>query len=96
MNSSVMPDRVRKEESFPDFEFASKGIEGLKRLSKLDDYFMIAIGFKMPHLSMHMPYKYYDMYRSRVHMFNASSSELRFPPTAPSVAYRCCADTSYR
>ena len=92
MNSSVMPDKVRAEETFPDYVFATKAIEALTRLSKLDRFFMVAIGFKMPHLAMHVPYKYYDMYRSRVHQWAATDSELRFPPTAPVVSYRCCAD----
>jgi iduronate 2-sulfatase len=92
MNSSVMPDKVRAEETFPDHIFASKAIEAITRLSKLDRFFMVAIGFKMPHLAMHVPYKYYDMYRSRVHQWAATDSELRFPPTAPVVSYRCCAD----
>ena len=96
MNSSVMPDKVRAEETFPDHIFASKAIEALGRLSKLDQYFMVAIGFKMPHLAMHVPYKYFDMYRSRVHQWNATTDELRFPPTAPMVSFRCCADNSYR
>eukprot|EP00596_Hydrurales_sp_CCMP1899_P000485 CAMPEP_0119043528 /NCGR_PEP_ID=MMETSP1177-20130426/23099_1 /TAXON_ID=2985 /ORGANISM="Ochromonas sp, Strain CCMP1899" /LENGTH=555 /DNA_ID=CAMNT_0007011825 /DNA_START=312 /DNA_END=1979 /DNA_ORIENTATION=+ len=95
MNSSVMPDKNTKEELFPDYIFASEAIKGLKKYSKKDEYFMLAIGFKMPHLAMHMPYKYYDMYRSRVHMFDASPAELRFPPTAPSVSYRCCANPRY-
>ena len=92
MNSSVMPDKVRAEETFPDYIFASKAIEGLQRLSKLSEYFMVSIGFKMPHLAMHVPYKYYDMYRSRVHQWNATEAELRFPLTSPVVSYRCCAD----
>ena len=92
MNSSVMPDKVRAEETFPDYIFASKAIEGLQRLSKLNEYFMISIGFKMPHLAMHVPYKYYDMYRSRVHQWNATEAELRYPLTSPVVSYRCCAD----
>ena len=96
MNSSVMPDKVRPEELFPDHIFASKAIEALGRLSKLDQYFMVGLGFKMPHLAMHVPYKYFDMYRSRVHQWNASADELRFPPTAPIVSFRCCADNTYR
>ena len=96
MNSSVMPDKVREEESFPDHIFASKAIEALERLSKLDDYFMVAIGFKMPHLAMHVPFKYFEMYRSKVHQWNASIDELRFPPTAPMVSFRCCADNTFR
>jgi iduronate 2-sulfatase len=96
MNSSVMPDKVRPEETFPDHIFATKAIDGLKRLSKKDEYFMIAIGFKMPHLAMHVPYKYYDMYRSRTHVWDASPEELKFPPTAPAVSYRCCADSRFK
>ena len=92
MNSSVMPDKVRAEETFPDYIFASKTIEAITRLSKVDHHYMVAIGFKMPHLAMHVPYKYYDMYRSRVHQWAAVDSELRFPPTSPVVSYRCCAD----
>ena len=93
MNSSVMPDKVRAEETFPDYIFASKAIEGLQRLSKLNEYFMVSVGFKMPHLAMHVPYKYYDMYRSRVHQWNATEAELRYPLTSPVVSYRCCADS---
>jgi membrane-anchored protein YejM (alkaline phosphatase superfamily) len=43
-----------------------------------------------------VPYKYFDMYRSRVHQWSPSPDELRFPPTAPMVAYRCCADNTYK
>ena len=92
MNSSVMPDKIRAEETFPDYIFASKAIEAITRLSKVDHHYMVAIGFKMPHLAMHVPYKYYDMYRSRVHQWAATDLELRFPPTSPVVSYRCCAD----
>ena len=96
MNSSVMPDKVRDEENFPDHIFASKAIEALGRLSKLDKYYMVAIGFKMPHLAMHVPFKYFEMYRSRVRQWDASLDELRFPPTTPMVSFRCCADNTFR
>ena len=92
MNSSVMPDKVRAEETFPDYIFASKAIEAMTRLSKLPKFFMVAIGFKMPHLAMHVPYKYYDMYRDKVHQWQASPDELRYPASSPPVSYRCCAD----
>ena len=96
MNSTVMPDKIKEEETFPDYIFASRAIEALRKQSKLDPYFMVAIGFKMPHLSMHVPFKYFEMYRHRVHQWNPSPEELRFPPTAPMVSYRCCADKSFR
>jgi iduronate 2-sulfatase len=92
MNSSVMPDKVRAEETFPDYIFASRAIEAMTRLSKLPKYFMVAIGFKMPHLAMHVPYKYYDMYRDKVQQWQAGPDELRFPASSPPVSYRCCAD----
>ena len=92
MNSSVMPDKITPEETFPDHIFANKAIESLTRLSKLNKYYMVAIGFKMPHLAMHVPYKYYDMYRSKVDQWKSNPEELRFPATSPPVSYRCCAD----
>ena len=29
------------------------------------DYYMIAAGYKMPHTALHVPWRYFDMYRSR-------------------------------
>ena len=99
MKSAVMPDKVRPEETFPDHVFTSKAIDQLKVMHNHPDgkYFMLAIGFKMPHLAMHLPYKYFDMYRNRSSMWeNLTPEQLRFPEKAPPVAYRCCADTNYR
>jgi iduronate 2-sulfatase len=96
MNSSVMPDKIREDSTFPDYYFATKAIETIKRLAKGPDYFMLAVGFKNPHLALHVPYKYFEMYRSRVHLWNATNAELRFPPSAPKVSYRCCAAGSFR
>ena len=96
MNSSVMPDKVRAEETFPDYIFATKAIDALRKESKSGKHFMVAVGFKMPHLAMHVPFKYFDMYRSRVSQWNATFDELRYPPTSPMVGYRCCADNTYR
>ena len=91
MNSSIMPDKNRNETTFPDYLFASLAIDQLKKLSVQDKYFMLAIGFKNPHLALHVPFEYFEMYRSKVHLWNATDQELRFPPTAPFVSYRCCA-----
>ena len=95
MNSSVMPDKIREDSTFPDYIFATKAIETIKRLSKEDSYFMVAVGFKNPHLALHVPFEYYEMYRSRVHLWNATNAELRFPPSTPKVSYRCCAEASF-
>lgn len=96
MNSSVMPDKIREDSTFPDYYFATKAVETIKRLSQGPDYFMLAVGFKNPHLALHVPYKYFEMYRSRVHLWNATNEELRYPPSAPKVSYRCCAAGSFR
>ena len=99
MNSSVMPDKNKPEETFPDYIFASKAISKLHQLHNAADgkYFMLALGFKMPHLSMHVPYKYYDMYRSRSHIWDhATPEQLQFPPSAPAVSWRGCASDKYR
>ena len=49
---------------------------------------MAAIGFKLPHIAVHMPYKYYDMYRNKSDAFKLTTEELTFPPTTPSASYR--------
>ena len=98
MNSSVMPDKTRHESEYPDFKFATSAIDELKFLTSKDkaQYFMLSIGFKMPHTAYHVPHKYYDMYRSRNHLFQATSEQLRFPPTSSLVSWRCCADRDFR
>ena len=92
MNSTVMPDRILPEEEFRDYIFASRSIETLKTLHASNQYFMLAVGFKMPHLALHVPYKYYDMYKNMNKPWALTKKELQFPPSSPSVSYRCCAD----
>jgi arylsulfatase A-like enzyme len=96
MNSSLMPDKKKPEELFPDYLLATEASQSLRNLSKSGDYFMVAIGFKMPHLSLHLPYKYYDMYRDKQSLFKLSDVERTFPPTAPVMSYRCCADSQFK
>jgi arylsulfatase A-like enzyme len=98
MKSSVMPDKNMSEELFPDHLFATRAIQELNRLvrQESDKYFMLSVGFKMPHTAMHVPYKYYDMYRGRSHAFTATPEQLQFPPTAPLVSWRCCAEHDWR
>jgi arylsulfatase A-like enzyme len=64
MNASTMPDKTRPEHSFRDWQFATKAISGLKRMATdaSGKYFMLAVGFKLPHLAVHLPYKYFEMY----------------------------------
>ena len=98
MNSTVMPDKIKPEETFPDHLFASKAIESIRYFNDhKENYFMTAVGFKMPHTALHVPFKYYDMYRNRNIVWNSLDEAGRvFPPTAPTVAWRCCAAPSFR
>jgi len=98
MNSSTMPDKVKPEEKFRDYEFATKAIETLDSLIQSPNYFMLAVGFKLPHLAVHVPYKYYEMYKNsnRSEGWKLSHKELRFPPTASEISYRGHADTHFK
>ena len=78
-------------EEFRDYRFASDAILALKQLHKKSEYFMVAVGFKLPHLMVHFPHKYREMYRSVGHVWNVNKKELKFPPSAPTVAFKCCA-----
>lgn len=90
MNSSTMPDKNQPEEKFRDYLFTTRAIETMRKLHALPKYFMVALGFKLPHLAVHIPDKYYQMYKGRSDAWALSKKELRFPPSAPSIGYRCC------
>ena len=99
MNSSVMPDKIRPESAYPDHKFATSAIDELKFLTSKEknQYFMLSVGFKMPHTAYHVPHKYCDMYRSRSsQVFQATPNQLRFPPTSPLVSWRCCTDRDFK
>ena len=92
MNSTTMPDRIRKEENFRDYEFTTKAIEYLRELHNQKNYFFLGAGFKLPHLAAHIPYKYFDVYRDKQHMWRLPKRKRKFPTTTPLQSYRCCAD----
>ena len=92
MNSSVMPDKVTPEEKFRDAEFANKALETLAEITKLPKPFMLGLGFKLPHLSVHVPYKYYAMYKGKKKAWALTKRELKFPSSVSELSYRCCID----
>jgi iduronate 2-sulfatase len=97
LNSTVNPDRNTPEENFRDYIFTTKMIAGLKNLASRPEYFLLGLGYKLPHIHLHFPWKYYDMYRSRAKVWSkVSPTLLQFPHTAPSLSYRCCAYNEYR
>lgn len=57
-------------------------------------HFMLSLGFKLPHLTYHVPYEYYALYKDVP--FNATASELTYPPTSPASGFRCCGEGAFR
>ena len=99
MNASTQPDRVKPEEKFRDYEFATKAIEGLKKMkADTSKFFMMGVGFKLPHLAVHLPYKYFEMYKDpdRMQAWKLSKKESKFPYSSPPVNYRCCANPTFK
>ena len=97
MNSSTMPDKVKSEEDFRDYTYTTKAIDTMRALAKSDDYFMIGVGYKLPHLQVHIPHKYFDMYRNKAKedVWKKHRRELVYPPSAPLVSYKCCAHHTF-
>ena len=96
MNSSVMPDKQLGEHQFRDHLFATRTISTLKSLAKDKKYFMLSIGFKNPHLALHVPYRYYEMYKNKTTHWKLSKKELRFPFYASAAGYKCCAESHFK
>lgn len=96
MNSSVMPDKVKPVTKFRDYEFATKAIDQLRKLAAKPKFFMSAVGFKLPHLDLHVPHKYYDLYKGKNDRWKLTKKELKFPTTVSEISYRCCAEGRFR
>jgi hypothetical protein len=98
MNSTVMPDKITPEHKFPDHNFTTQAINTLRKMhSENKDYYMVGLGFKMPHTSLHVPWKYFDMYRSRSKFaWQLPEDKRAYPPTAPIQHWRCCATHTFR
>jgi iduronate 2-sulfatase len=93
MNSSTMPDKVQPEEEFRDYLFTTRAIDMMKKQHKEGNLFMVSVGFKLPHLAVHIPHKYFEWYKDYPArgIWKRHKRELRFPLTAPLVAHKCCA-----
>ncbi len=99
MNSTTMPDKTRPIEEFRDYKFATRAIDTLKNMvtKDSDKHFMLAVGFKLPHLALHVPHEFYEMYSDgRNESWRLSDEERRFPATTTPLSYRCCAETYMR
>ena len=92
MNSTTMPDRKSPESSFKDHIITSLAIERLEDFAKSNESFLLGVGFKLPHLAMHVPYSSYKVYKDKGELFKREKSERQLPKSIPGIAYRCCAD----
>jgi arylsulfatase A-like enzyme len=96
MNSSTMADKIKPVEEFRDYIYTSKAIETMKQLHTRQEFFMVGLGYKLPHLQVHVPFKYFDMYRNKQHMWRRRKKELKFPNSAPIVAHKCCGAVDFQ
>lgn len=48
---------------------------------------MLAVGFKLPHLQVHIPYSFYEMYKNRSYGWKLGKKELMYPRTSPDLSY---------
>ena len=95
MNSSTMPDKMKSEEDFRDHKFAARAVETMGKLAKENKPFMLGVGFKLPHLQVHIPYKFYELYKNKVD-WQVPKRGLKFPSSAPELSYTYPIDNSVR
>ena len=90
MNASVFPDQLKPVDSFKDHIFTTRAVDMLRILASEPAPFFLGIGYKLPHIELHVPYKYYAMYdnaKSRA-SFRLNSIRRSHPLHAPAVAHR--------
>jgi iduronate 2-sulfatase len=96
MNSTTMPDKIVPEENFRDYMFTSMAIKRLEEmLNDTSQKFMLALGFKNPHLQQHVPYKYYAMYKNNTEAFKLTKRESKYSLGMPDAGFRCCAEGKF-
>eukprot|EP00601_Ochromonadales_sp_CCMP2298_P013000 CAMPEP_0173268066 /NCGR_PEP_ID=MMETSP1142-20121109/30119_1 /TAXON_ID=483371 /ORGANISM="non described non described, Strain CCMP2298" /LENGTH=674 /DNA_ID=CAMNT_0014204265 /DNA_START=104 /DNA_END=2128 /DNA_ORIENTATION=- len=95
MNSSVTPDK-KELEDFRDWQYTTRTLQHIRHLSALPQPFLSAIGFKLPHLELHVPHKYFSMYKDKAPEWKLSKRELKFPSSVSEISYRCCAEGRFR
>jgi arylsulfatase A-like enzyme len=105
MNASVTPDKNMPEEQFPDHIFTSRAIETIRALVHNNTHaarpkpFMVGVGYKLPHLALHVPFRYFEQYRAqaaappeeqgrdRWPYHCKSTADLSYPQDAPVMSY---------
>ena len=61
---------------------------GLDIFESQNEYFMVAVGFKLPHNPLHVPKSYFDAYDDQQDTWKGSEDSTRtYPSDAPYVGY---------
>lgn len=98
MNASVHPDNILKEDEFRDHIITTHALSGLDKLrnksNEDNSYYMLSIGYKLPHTALHIPLKYFNLYKD-LNMWGNGLNTTLYPKDAPIVGYRCCALGSF-
>ena len=98
MNASTMAHKITPVEEFRDYLYTSRAIATMQKFHSEEQLFLVGLGFKLPHLQVHVPFKYFDLYRQKQQegMWKRRRKELKFPHSAPVVAHKCCALQDFR
>ena len=99
MNSSVTPDSTRPVTWFRDYKFMNRTLSTLDKLLSRKEYFMLSMGFKLPHLALHVPEQHFQRYQGdseAAQSWKLSPRELKYPPSAPAISYRCCNEKTFQ
>ncbi len=104
LNSTVAPDKYKKEREYPDYDIASKAIKNLRkhwalRQGNHEHRFLTAVGFKLPHLQLNMPFSSFDLYAKSLDSDwleeESPEGHRSFPPSAHPMSFRCCAEEDF-
>lgn len=95
MNSTVFPDKTLPLEKFRDSIMVKNGLKVWQDLIEAEEPWMMSFGFKLPHLSLHLPYQFYEIYKdldiknflSSPNSTSHLSSFLRFPLNSSTISY---------
>lgn len=95
MNASTMPD-PKPLNKFRDYEFTSRALQTWEKMLASPKYHMLAVGYKLPHLTLHVPQQFHDLYKGQEHKWKLNKRELRFPLSTSEISYRCCAEPDFK
>jgi iduronate 2-sulfatase len=90
--STITADKAIPEHKFRDFDFTTRAIETITKLHQdnITSPFFVAVGFKLPHVAIDVPYKYYKLYEQQAkerEWVPPGKAYRTFPLNAPAIAH---------